>query len=273
MVIRIPLIAEYLDLWRPLSSFFDYLIQFLFAASCLLVLYVTFRCIPYGKTYTRGSSFFKVELPDRFCMITIHLPVLVVFIYAHVYFPNGDLTSVASLLYIVHYIHRGLIYPWFRRSQSKPWPLETFLYFLVEKFLETTIVGRALIFDSVRHHVALQLFLCVGVIGCAIVAGVHDYKLCGLRKSGDTGYQIPQGLLFKWISGPNYLFELLEWCFFIWFLPINIVLATFAALVLVNISGRAEWNHDAYVKRLFKNKYLDDRCPYIPFVMKSRWLI
>jgi steroid 5-alpha reductase family enzyme len=147
------------------------------------------------------------------------------------------------------------------------------VYFFLAKFFEATIVSHALIFGGVRHHLALQLFLGAGMIGCAIVAAVHDYKLCSLRKSGDTGYQIPKGLLFRWVSGPNYLFELLEWVFFIWFLPMSLVLVAFGLLVMANVTGRAESNHDAYVKRLFKNKYPDDRCPYIPFVMKSRYLI
>jgi hypothetical protein len=147
MVFRIPLLADYLELWTPVYGFYDHLIPALCIASIGILAFVSMRSISYGKGYTRGTSLFKVELPDRLCVITVNLPCLIVFGYAQLYFPNGEVTSIPSLLYIGHYIHRALIYPWFRRTQSKPWPLEHFLFYLVVKFFETTIVARTLIFD------------------------------------------------------------------------------------------------------------------------------
>jgi hypothetical protein len=238
-----------------------------------MMAFVTFKPIPYGKTYTRGSSLLHTELPDRLSVILINLPILIIFVYAQLYFPNGDLFSTPSLLYIGHYVHRSLIYPFFRSTQSKPWPLESFLYFFFINTCLGTIAARGLIFGGIRLPLFIQLPLSIGFVVCAVGAGIHDYKLCLLRKSGDTGYQVPQGLLFKWVSGPNYLLELLQWIFFIWFLPIGFLMMVFGMWLLVNISGRAEWNHDAYTKRLFRNKYPEDRCPYVPFVEKSRWLI
>jgi hypothetical protein len=273
MVPRIPLLADYLDLISPISDYFDHFLQPFFVSAFLMLVWVTFKPIPYGKTYTRGSSIFRVEVTDRLAVILMYLPGLIVFTYAQFYFPNGDILAIPALLYIGHLVHRSMIYPWFRRVQSKPWPLESALYFWITNFFVSTVAVRGIIFGGVRWPIALQLLLAVGFIACAIGCGMHDYKLCGLRRVGDSGYQVPHGLLFKWVSGPHYLLELLQWGCYIWFFPIGFLLATFGMWLVVNITGRAESNHDAYVKKLFRNKYPEDRTPYIPFVMQSRWLL
>jgi steroid 5-alpha reductase family enzyme len=142
----------------------------------------------------------------------------------------------------------------------------------VSNFLIATIAAREVIFGGVRPPFPVQLLLAAGFVACAIGAGLHDYKLCALRKAGNTGYQVPHGLLFKWLSGPNYAFELVQWLLYLPFLPIGFLMATFAIWLMTNLTGRAEAVHDAY-KKLFKNKYPEDRWPYIPFVKNSRWLI
>jgi steroid 5-alpha reductase family enzyme len=136
-----------------------------------------------------------------------------------------------------------------------------------------TIAYHGTIFGGVAIHIAFQLLLGLAFIACAIGAGLHDYKLCKLRRSGENGYAIPHGLLFQWVSGPHYLFELLQWVAFLPFLPFGFQMATFGMFILVNVTGRAEAIHDAYVKKLFKNKYPEDRCAYIPYIKNSRYLI
>lgn len=272
MVVEIPILAEFLQLCRS-GSFFDQFMQISLVTSIAMMVFVTFKTIPYGKTYTRGQSLLGVELRDRLAVILINLPGPIIFLYAQLYYPNGDVLSVPSLVYLAHYVHRALIYPWFRSSQSKPWPLESVLYFAVTNFVLGITFARALIFGGTKHPIWLQLILGAACVCFAIVAGIHDYYLCSLRKAGDTGYQIPKGLLFTWISGPNYLMELLEWLAYLPFLPFGFYMVVCAIWLLVNITGRAEANHDAYVKRLFKSKYPEDRCSYIPFIKNSRYII
>lgn len=48
-----------------------------------------------------------------------------------------------------------------------------------------------------------------------MVINIHsDHILRNLRKPGDTGYKIPRGGLFEYVSSANYFGELVEWCGF-----------------------------------------------------------
>jgi len=38
-----------------------------------------------------------------------------------------------------------------------------------------------------------------------------DFMLIRLRQPGDSDYKIPHGGLYRWVSCPNYLGEMLEW--------------------------------------------------------------
>jgi hypothetical protein len=270
---RIPILADYLDLIRRVD-FFDGLLRATFLVALILMVLITFRSIfPYGKTYTRGTAVLKLEVTDRLAFMIATISPLLLFVYGQLYFPNGNLLNIGSLCYIAHFIHRSLIYPWFRSSFSKKWPLESLIYYTVSNIVSSTIAFHGIIFGPSSIHIAFQLLAALGFVGCAVVAGIHDYKLCALRKSGDTGYQVPHGLLFQWISGPHYLFELLQWCCFLPFLEYGFGMATFGMQCMVNLTGRAESVHDAYTKRLFKNKYPEDRTSYIPFIKNTRLLI
>ena len=87
--------------------------------------------------------------------------------------------------------------------------------------------------------------------------------LRNLRKAGETGYAIPYGGLFKWVTCPNYLGELLEWIGFAiaaWTFPAF----AFAVFTFANLFPRASAHH-----RWYREKFPDypkDRTAIIPFV-------
>lgn len=39
-----------------------------------------------------------------------------------------------------------------------------------------------------------------------------DEILRNLRKPGETGYKVPRGGMFEYVSGANFLGEIVEWC-------------------------------------------------------------
>ena len=76
-----------------------------------------------------------------------------------------------------------------------------------------------------------------------------DLTLRGLRRPGETGYKIPYGGLFRWVSCPNYLGEIVEW--FGWALTTwSLPGLAFALWTVANLAPRARahhaWYHDHF---------------------------
>lgn len=88
-----------------------------------------------------------------------------------------------------------------------------------------------------------------------------DQVLLGLRRPGETGYRIPEGGLYRWVSCPNYLGEIAEWIGFAlltWSLPA----VSFAVWTMANLVPRALAHHRWYRERF--PDYPDRRKALIP---------
>ncbi|HEX6242129.1 MAG TPA: 3-oxo-5-alpha-steroid 4-dehydrogenase, partial [Polyangiales bacterium] len=91
-----------------------------------------------------------------------------------------------------------------------------------------------------------------------------DRILLGLRAPGETGYKIPRGGLYSFISCPNYFGELVEWCgwaLLTWSLP-GLFFALFTA---ANLVPRALAHHRDYRRRF--PDYPSERRAVLPFVL------
>jgi steroid 5-alpha reductase family enzyme len=90
-----------------------------------------------------------------------------------------------------------------------------------------------------------------------------DHVLRSLRAPGETGYKIPFGGGFNYVSAPNYLGEVLEWVGFA--LAAQTLAAwAFAAFTVANLAPRALSNH-----RWYREKFPDypaRRRALIPFI-------
>ena len=85
-----------------------------------------------------------------------------------------------------------------------------------------------------------------------------------LRAPGESGYKIPSGGLFRFVSCPNYLGEILEWSGFAlatW----SVAGLSFAAFTLANLLPRALSNHRWYQKTF--PEYPEDRRALVPFLL------
>lgn len=267
----IPLISEYMAYLTNEVAFGQFCITNLICGF-IMMLFFAFFSMPYGKNYTRGKAWLKIEVNDRLAYLLANIPGPIIYIMLKVLWPRGQLFEISSILYISYYIHRAIIYPFFRHKQSKPWPLESLLYFAITNFLEGSIAARIQVFETKNFPIILQLPCALAFIALAIVTGYYDYYICSLRTHNDSGYRIPTGTLFKYVSGPNYLTELLMWCVYMLFVSFNMQGCAFGMWLLVNITGRAEATH-AWYQSFFKSKYPQDRTAYIPFVKNSRWFL
>ena len=111
--------------------------------------------------------------------------------------------------------------------------------------------GRGLCLNTGNYH-GDWLTRPTTIIGMIIfVAGFvinrhADAVLLSLRKPGETGYKIPYGGLYDYISCPNYFGEMIEWTGFAiaaWSLPAF----SFAIWTVANLAPRAVLHHKWYL--------------------------
>ena len=89
-----------------------------------------------------------------------------------------------------------------------------------------------------------------------------DQILFNLRKPGETGYKIPFGGFFRFISSPNYFGEILEWAGFA-IMTLSLGAWVFFIWTLSNLIPRAVQNHRWYQEKF--DNYPKERKVIFPF--------
>ena len=97
-----------------------------------------------------------------------------------------------------------------------------------------------------------------------VINWTYDNKLIHLRLPGETGYVIPLGGLFKWMSCPNLFGEIIEWSGYA-LLCWNLPAVSFLVWTVANLLPRALWHHRWY-KQHFE-EYPAERKALFPFVL------
>ena len=90
-----------------------------------------------------------------------------------------------------------------------------------------------------------------------------DNVLLNLRKPGETGYKIPQGGAYKYVSCPNLMGEMLEWIGFA-VLVGALPAWSFAIWTIANLAPRAVAHHHWYLEKF--DNYPSERKAFIPFI-------
>lgn len=157
-----------------------------------------------------------------------------------------------SFLWILHYFNRVIIFPLRIRTKGKKMPLVIMIFALFFNLVNGFINGYWFghlspdypvhWFFDIRFLIGLALF-----IAGFIINQYHDKILISLRKNSTTGYKIPKGGLFNYVSCPNFLGEIVEWSGFAlmtWCLPT----LSFFIWTMVNLIPRAFDHHRWYLK-------------------------
>ena len=152
---------------------------------------------------------------------------------------------------MVHYLHRSLIQPLTNPGGNKPIPLVICASAIGFNLVNGYVNGTGLTLFKDLHYGREWLTTPSTLIGLIIFAlGFYinrwaDSVLLALRKPGETGYKIPHGGLYNYISCPNYFGEMIEWTGFAiaaWSLPA----ASFAIWTVANLAPRAVLHHKWY---------------------------
>jgi 3-oxo-5-alpha-steroid 4-dehydrogenase 1 len=214
-------------------------------------LYLLRREAPYGRYTSRNWG---PTISNRWGWFFMELTVLVVFAsripWSH--FDRRSSSAVMIGLFFIHYLHRSLVYPFMIRTRGKRMPIlimcAAMFFNTVNGFLLGTWFGR-----WARYPAGWLLsapFVCGAALflGGMIINWRSDYLLIHLRKRGETGYAIPQSWLFKYVSSPNLLGEIIEWggyALLTWSLPA----LAFFIWTCANLVPRAVANHRWYRQR------------------------
>jgi len=266
--------------WRTSDSVEEQLIYWIctvlvasFAVVCV-ILVAKLEVAYYGRYNDRKSGnddrrWIPIDVNGKIAWVVQEIPNLFAVIACWVWGDAAVKYSPGNLLLITlfagHYINRTLIYPLQIRG-GKDTPLELML----AAFLFCCINGYIQI-RSLTAFIIVPVDMFTLPIGCALWAlglciNMHsDYVLRNLRQPGETGYKIPHGGAFAYVSGANFLGEIIEWFGFAIASNFSLPALTFALTTAFNIGPRALNHHDWYLLK-FKDAYPTKRKALIPFI-------
>ena len=234
------------------ESFFNYLILIWFLLAFVIFISLFFFTAPYGR-HTRNNWGLTINDKRGWLIMEAVAPLIFVIFF----FLGSNQITVTTIFFLiiweVHYIHRACIYPFSLRGRAKR--------------MTITVVVLALIFNTVNGYLNSRYIFTLSdgytnqwlgdprfIIGLGLfVTGFvinrrADFTLRNLRKSDASDYKIPYGGMYKWISCPNYLGEIVTWIGWAtatWSLPG----LAFAIWTITNLVPRAKAHHTWYHKR------------------------
>ena len=192
-----------------------YLCWALIALGVVTFAALLFITAPYGRHYQDGG--WGPTVANRTGWVFMELPSVVIF--GWIYAQGTHASQLAPLfllsLWQLHYVHRTFIFPLRMKTSGKRMPILIMVlgasFNCLNSYLNARWISELGTYDDAWLS---QPYLWIG--GVIFVAGValnvhSDSVLFNLRKPGETGYRIPKGGAYRWVSSPNYLGELLEW--------------------------------------------------------------
>jgi steroid 5-alpha reductase family enzyme len=221
---------------------------------------------PYGRYATDRWG---PTVRARWAWLVMESPAALVFAAFYASGPHRARTVPVVLLALwqLHYLYRAFVYPWTLRGCAR---------------MPATIVLMAIAFNLLNAYVNASWVSSFGdyptrwladprfLGGTALfLAGLAvnrdaDRRLRALRRPTSGGYQIPHGGLYRWVSCPNYLGEIVQW--FGWALltwsPAGLA---FAVYTTANLLPRGIDHHAWYRQRFAE--YPGARRAVIPFVL------
>jgi len=240
------------------------------AMAIFTVLGTIFVAAPYGRY---SDSRWGPLINAKVCWVFMESPNLIwTALFLAFYSREESVQSVPNMIllgmFAFHYTNRTLIFP-FRLRGVKPMPISMPLlavsYCFFNGYLQASSLTRFTARDPLylgdpRFLAGVFLFFCGWYINVD-----SDARLRNLRKPGETGYKIPRGGMFEYVSGANFFGEILEWTGFAiasW----SMAGVAFALYTAANIGPRALKHHQYYLDK-FKEEYPKERKALIPFLL------
>lgn len=202
---------------------------------------------PYGRHFAAGWG---PSLPNRVAWFLMELPALLV-ITLVLASSSEKLTPAALvpwLMWTLHYSYRTLVFPALMRPSGKSFPAVLVLFAILFNLLNGYNNAEALIANARSGNALLSWHFVAGTIMFLAGGWIHidaDRTIRNLRQDGFTGYRIPQGRWFNWVSNPHYLGEMVQWTGWA-ILTWSWAGLAFALFTFCNLAPRAIANHRWY---------------------------
>jgi protein-S-isoprenylcysteine O-methyltransferase Ste14 len=226
-----------------------------------------FVTAPYGRHLRKGWG---PGLGQRLAWVLMELPAVA--LWLGIYALGSHALDVAPLalmaLWQLHYLNRTFVFPLRIRAQGKTTPVLivalAIAFNTLNAYLNARQVSefgsyRAAWLEGPRFVSGALLFL----LGFAINQHA-DCALMKLRRPDETGYKIPVGGLYRWVTCPNYLGEIIEWtgwAIATWS-PAGLAFALYSA---ANLAPRALSHHRWYTENFAD--YPPERRALVPFLI------
>jgi 3-oxo-5-alpha-steroid 4-dehydrogenase 1 len=243
--------------------FYSIVLDAWFGLAAVTFLALQFVVAPYGRHARTG---FGPAISSRTGWILMESPAALGVGACYVFGPRTALSAVFFALWEVHYAYRAFVFP-FRLRSSRPMPVTVALSGAIFNVGNAYLIGRSI---TLYGHGAAWVRDPRFAIGVAVFFGgmaTHlwaDGVLRRLRRPGGPAYVVPASGLYRWISCPNYLGEMVEW--FGWALatwsPAGLA---FALFTVANLLPRA-LDHHRWYKESFPD-YPPSRRAILPWVV------
>lgn len=226
---------------------------------------------PYGRHERAGWG---PRIPARLGWIIMESPSIVVMtvffgLSAAKWWDTDGVAITLYILWMAHYLHRGIIWPTRARISNKMMPLSIVALSIAFNVVNSWLNAEWIY--SINHPYPIEWFyswqFILGVL--LFITGMvinikSDDILFKLRDKGDKEYKTPKGWLYEKVSCPNYLGELIEWIG--WAIATwSLAGLSFAIWTAANLIPRAISHHKWYNENL--DDYPQNRKAIIPFIL------
>lgn len=228
------------------QTFFNWLLAAWFVVAVAIFIILFFIVAPYGR-HTRSN--WGLTINNKLGWVVMEAVSPLIFTACFVF--GSNTRTVTELIFLglwdAHYIHRAFIYPFSLRGEGRRMPLAVVTSGILFNTVNAYLNGRYIFaFSSGYTDQWLTDPRFIAGAGIFIIGFIinrqADRTLRNLRPAGDSGYRIPYGGMYRWISCPNYFGEILIWVGWAvanWSLPS----LAFALWTAANLIPRARSHH------------------------------
>lgn len=252
----------------PISFSAFQLIAYVWISIAIFIFFLLMKITaPYGR---HSSAKWGPLIANHLGWFFMEFPALVVMLYVlAINFSTHSLAIAVMIgLYCLHYFNRSFIFPFRLHTRGKKMPVLIMSSGIFFNLCNTFLLGYYFTnfatndnswFADTRFIIGLAIFL----FG-AWINWKADNILIHLRNPGETGYKIPQGWLFNYISCPNLFGELIEWTGYA-ILCWNLPALTFLIWTAANLIPRAMSHHKWYKNNF--GEYPTERKAIVPYLL------